>query len=182
MAMDKTRTEGLTLYHDVPCLGAGVAKGVVDMTRRYVELTSLDDLPPITLSGKQFANPWSEIVGIEGCSGNAGPSEEALKQGDTYECLFLMLPDSSSPRTEAHPTTIEGVTAHEITHLRWHNLRHGPEFNARVIALLHGAKFPKRGGWSAATHQKVREARKEASDWIQNLLKPKSRGGENISE
>ena len=62
-----------------------------------------------------------------------------------YECLSLQLPDISSRSRRCQTTTLEGTIAHEITHLRWQNLRHGPEFDARVLALLRGAQFPKRG-------------------------------------
>src|SRR5215831_16629914 len=88
--MNKRRIERLTLYHDVSRLGAGVAKGASGMIRRYADLASLEHLPLITLSGKQFAKPWSEIVETEGCSGNAAPSEEGLKRAATGTNVFFL--------------------------------------------------------------------------------------------
>ena len=169
--MHETQVDGLTFYHDVPALGPWVAKNIAAMILRYADLASLGHLPPITLSGIHFAKAWCEIVGIEGCMGNSGPSEEERKRGGlVYECLFLQLPSVSSPRAECHPTTLEGVIAHEITHLRWKNLRHGTEFDARVLALLHGAKFPKRGGWNLATRHKVAQGREEADAWLGQII------------
>jgi hypothetical protein len=66
-------------------------------------------------------------------------------------------------RAHLHPQNVKGVIAHEMTHLRWQSLGHGPEFDARTLALLRGAKFPARGGWSKATLEIMRTARIEAN-------------------
>jgi hypothetical protein len=52
-------------------------------------------------------------------------------------------------------------------HLRWRQLKHGPEFWARVRALLHSARFPHRGGWPPKTHRILREQRKEVRAWAE---------------
>jgi len=164
--MNQTEIDGLILYHDVPVLGSAVAENVVLMIRHYADLASLDHLPPIQLSGINFAKPWSEIVKVEGCKGIAGPSKEERRYGVMYECLFLQLPDVSSRSRRCHTTTLEGTIAHEITHLRWQNLDHGIEFYARVLALLRGAQFPKRGGWNLVTRKKVAQGREEVNAWL----------------
>jgi hypothetical protein len=175
--MNKTKIKSLTLYHEVDCLGSGVAKAVVTIINRYAALASLDNLPPISLSGSAFGRPWDEIKAIEGCSGNSGSGDEEERFGISYQCLSLSVPSSPQPRVEAHPTTLEGVIAHEIVHLRWWKprLRHGPEFNARVLALLRGAQFPRQGRWTRLTKQTVAHTRKESREFMAALL---SRGDE----
>jgi hypothetical protein len=99
----------------------------------------------------------------------AGPSKEEERRGRTYKCLFLGLPDRDwrrAGREEAHPRTLEGTIAHEIAHLRWWTLDHGTEFDARVLALLHGAQFPPRGGWSSKPLRIMREKRNETKAWL----------------
>src|SRR4030095_7538228 len=142
--MNKTEIEGLTVYHEVSRLGPGVADNVIAMIKRNAALVSLAHIPPITLSGGAFAKPWDELIKIEGCLGNSGPSDEELRTGSTYECLFLKVPSSASPRPSFHPTKLDVVSAHEMVHLCWPTLRHSPEFDARTVALLRGAKFRRR--------------------------------------
>jgi hypothetical protein len=172
IGLQKTVIEGLTLYHEVPNLGSGVAENITAMIKHYGSLASRDQLPPVSLLGAAFAEPWDTLIEIEGCSGNSGPSDEELRNGsEWYECLALAVPASTSPRFEFHPTTLEGVIAHEIAHLRWRQLRHGPEFNARVLGLLRGANFSPRGRWSRSTEKTMAQTRREIREILSSLLK-----------
>ncbi len=160
--LNKTVWEGLVLYHDVERLGEGVAEDVANLIRLYADRAGVRDLPPITLNGRTWQKPWAEVSGFIPVTGNAGSSREEEAHGDVYKCLELCIADSVSPQwtpAHAYPENVEGVIAHEMTHLRWWKLRHGAEFDARTLALLHGAKFPAIGGWPKATHEIMRTAR-----------------------
>ena len=169
--MDKLTTTAagdLTLWHTVPVLGAGVADNIGSLIKWYAQRAGLRDLPPTTLQGPGWDKPWEELVRVEGCGGNSGPSdEEVASEGVSYSCLVIWLP-SSQPDALPYPEprTIEGVIAHEVCHLRWTSLPHfTQEFTARVLALLRGATFPSRGGWSQRTKQIMQETRSEAMAW-----------------
>jgi len=170
-----TPIAGLTLWHNVPHLGPRVGENVAALIKQYAGRAGLKTLPPINLSGPGWDAPWQTLVTVDGCKGLSGPSNEELSAGgEMYWCLLIELPvETLDPiqRNDPHPHTIEGTIAHEITHLRWSSLRHGPEFNARVIALLKGAVFPVRGGWKRITKQIMEEARQEVRNWFANFAK-----------
>ena len=169
-----TSTAGLILWHYVPRLGPMVAERISTLIKHYADRAALKELPPITLSGPGWDSPWQSLVTVQGCSGNSGPSDEELRMGGRmYQCLEITLP-AETPHPinldRPDPSTIEGVIAHEISHLRWPSLRHGPEFHARVIGLLKGAVFPVRGGWKQSTKQIMEQARQEANDWYDKFV------------
>ena len=167
-----TTCEGQALHHVVPRLGNGVAEQIVALVGLYANRASLRDIPPITLQGTRWAQPWEELATVTGVSGNSGSSNEQVRAGvPSYTCFVLSLPDPAIPLDGLpHPGSIEGVTAHEICHLRWPKLEHGPEFAARVLALLQGATFPPRGGWSQRTRVILSHTRQEAGGWYRRLL------------
>lgn len=171
--MYKTETKDSILYHDVTVLGAGVAENITVTIKRYADLVSLEQLPLITLSGARFAERWDDIKNVSGCRGNAGPSNEELRHGLDYRCLFLEISSSPPPySSRVHPTNLEGTIAHEIVHLRWFSLTHGPEFDARVLAILRGASFSNhRGRWNKTTEKIIAQARKETHEWLQQELR-----------
>jgi len=159
---------GFTLWHDVESVGAGVASNVARLVALYAERAALRDVPPITLSGPGWDAPWETVSGLEGCSGNSGPSDEELRQGvEPYTCLVVALPTADRRPLLGGPLewlcrdTVDGVIAHEVTHLRWPRLRHGPEFYARTLALLRGATWPERGGWKRTTQDLMQQTRTE---------------------
>ena len=162
--LSKTVCEGLELRHEVARLGEGVAENVANLIHLYAHHASVGDVPPITLHGLAWQKPWAKIGAFVPMSGNAGSSFEEVARGAVCKCLALEIPDRVSPGwtpSHAHPQNVEGVIAHQMTHLRWPRLRHGSEFDARTLALLRGAKFLARGRWSQATQEIVRKARIE---------------------
>ncbi len=169
-----TSVAGLTLWHDVPQLGTGVAENVVGLIKHYADGAALEEIPPISLSGSRWDAPWQTLVTVDGCIGNSGPSDvELLAGSEMYTCLEIRLPEKTPHPIELErpdPRTIEGVIAHEITHLRWPSLRHGPEFDSRVIGLLRGAVFPLRGGWKRSTKQIMEQARREVRNWYAKFI------------
>jgi len=169
-----TSVAGLTLWYNVPNLGPRVVESIAAQIKGYAGRVSLKELPPITLSGPGWDTPWQSLVTVEGCRGNSGPSDEELRSGGMmYQCLEIILPEKTSQSIELDrpdPSTIEGVIAHEICHLRWPSLRHGPEFYSRVIGLLRGAVFPLRGGWKRSTKQIMKQARREARNWYAKFI------------
>lgn len=169
-----TSSAGLTLWHNVPHLGPGVGENVAALIKQYAGRAGLKNLPPITLSGPGWDSPWQNLINVDGCKGNSGPSNYELSAGgEMYWCLEIELPvETLDPiqRNDPHPHTIEGTIAHEITHLRWCSLRHGPEFYSRVIGLLRGAVFPLRGGWKQSTKQIMEQARRESRNWYEKFL------------
>ncbi len=164
-----TPYEGLALHHTVPGLGNGVAQRIVALIRFHADRASLHDVPPITLGGTGWDQSWEQMAQIEGCTGKSGPSKAELMEGVLpYRSLEISLPASTAMLQRCpHPTTIEGTIAHEICHLRWPSLEHGPEFFARVLTLLRGARFPSRGGWSKTTSVIMAETRQEARRWYE---------------
>ncbi len=172
-----TSVAGLTLWHNVPNLGPRVVENIAALIKGYASRVSLKELPPITLSGPGWDTPWQSLVTVEGCRGNSGPGDEELRMGGMmYHCLDIILPDETPKPIELNrpdPSTIEGVIAHEICHLRWPSLRHGPEFHSRVIALLKGAVFPVRGRWRRSTEQIMQLSRREANCWYDQFLTSK---------
>ena len=172
-----TSVAGLALSHYVPRLGPMVAENVSTLIKHYANRAVLKELPPITLSGPGWDAPWQSLVTVDGCRGNSGPSDEELRMGGMmYQCLEIILPDKTPQPIESDrpdPSTIEGVIAHEICHLRWPSLRHGPEFHSRVIALLKGAVFPVRGRWRRSTEQIMQLSRREANCWYDQFLTSK---------
>ncbi len=166
-----TPYEGLALHHTVPGLGKGVAQQIVALIRLYADRASLHDIPPITLQGTGWDQSWEQMAQIEGCTGNSGRSNPELMEGvPPYRCLEISLPATTAMLQRwPNPETIEGTIAHEICHLRWPSLDHGPEFFARVLALLRGARFPSRGGWSQTTNQIVAQTREEAASWYRKF-------------
>lgn len=168
--MKRTQIDGLVLLHAVP-LGEGVASNIARLVRRYAELAGLTDIPSITLDGELWAEPWDTVALCPTVHGNSGPSAEEARLGRDYRCFFLSpTPQHPADDDPKHPEGIEGTIAHEITHLRWWNLQHGPEFYARVRGLLRGATFPPAGGWPRATHDVMRETRAETAAWLARLL------------
>jgi hypothetical protein len=171
--LPQTVVDGLTVFHpETTQLGPGVGEAVVQLIRQYAERASLCDLPPITLSGAAWGQPW-EMVAPMWCAGEAGPSDDEVRTGADYRCLALHLIERCPPKSSpppAHPEDVEGTLAHEIVHLRWWRLRHGEEFSARVRALLRGATFPPHSGWSAATRRVMATTRREMQEWLEGLL------------
>jgi hypothetical protein len=170
--LNKTVCGDLELHHEVEWLGEGVAENVANLIHVYAERASLRDVP-VMLNGSAWQKPWAEISSFIPVFGNAGSSFEEEARGDVYTCLELMIPDKVSPRwipDHLHPQNVESTIAHEITHLRWWRLRHGPEFDARTLGLLRGAKFPAGGGWSQATHEIMRTARIETAKFLRDQL------------
>jgi len=173
-----TSVAGLTLWHIVSNLGPGVGENVATLVKQYAGRAGLNDLSlidhSINLSGPGWDAPWQTLVTVDGCKGQSGPSNEELSGGgEMYWCLLIELPvETLDPiqQNDPHPHTIEGTIAHEITHLRWPSLQHGPEFNARVIALLKGADFPVRGGWKRFTKQIMEQARREVRNWYAKFI------------
>src|SRR5262245_16507579 len=168
-----TLADGLTIYHpDVERLGPNVGETVIELIRVYARRASLTDIPPVTLSGKAWGAPWESIAASR-CGGDAGASYEESRRGIDYRCLALMLfdqPPPRDPRPPEHQRDIEGTIAHEVTHLRWWNLQHGPEFSARVRAPLKGATFPPHTSWKAETRQVMATTRQEMREWLETLL------------
>ena len=167
-AIPQTRVDDLTLYHpDTMRLGAGVGESVARLVKRYAEQASLADIPPVTLRGTAWAQPWETIVPMR-CNGNSGASYAQSRRGNNYRHLLLMFGDQPLPE-DPPPLElrreIEPVIAHEITHLRWWYLPHGPEFNARVRALLHGVRFPPHSSWNTETKRRMATMRKDVQEW-----------------
>ena len=134
----------------------------------------------------QIASPWrrcrrlpcKDLVGTRLTSmydkfAKEGPSDEEIRVGvEWYTCLVVALPQPNRrppSLEEICPRTVEGVIAHEVTHLRWRTLRHGPEFYARSLGLLRGATFPSRGGWSKSTHDTMNATREKVRGWFTRL-------------
>jgi len=166
-----TTYEGRALNHVVPRLGNGVAEQIVTFIRLYANRASLRGIPPVTLQGTRWDESWDDLAKIEGCTGNSGPSRAELLEGVLpYRCLQISLhTNTATIRGYPHPTTIEGTIAHEICHLRWPSLEHGPEFFARVLALLRGAVFPSHGVWRQVTKQIMAQTRTDAISWSKRL-------------
>jgi hypothetical protein len=163
-----TWVNGLCLFHHVERLGLGVPEEIAALILRYASQVSIaaDQLPPVTLEGQRWDEPWETIHALTPCRGEAGPSTHLT-------ALTLSLPkDTRSPvaRDDWHPMTVEGLVAHELVHLRWGRLGHGPEFTARVLALLSGAQFPLRGPWPAKTCTLLSEARHASTSRLKALL------------
>jgi hypothetical protein len=163
-AIPQTRVDDLTLYHpDTMRLGPGVGESVARLVKRYAEQASLADIPPVTLSGTAWAQPWETLAPMR-CCGDAGASYDQSRRGVDYRRLMLVLFDQPRPEDPKWPEVrrdIETTIAHEVTHLRWWNLQHGLEFSARVRALLRGATFPPHSSWNAETKHKMATIRKE---------------------
>ena len=173
--LNKTVFGGLELHHEVERLGDGVAESVTNLVRLYAERASVSDVPQITLNGHAWQKPWTQIRDFIPVSGISGSTFEEEARGDTYTCLMLCIPDHVPPGwasapVHPHPQDVEGVIAHEMTHLRWWNLRHGPEFDARTLALLRGAKFPASGEWSKVTLESMQQARMEAKKFWNDVI------------
>ena len=174
--MNKTVHAGFDLHHEAERLGDGVAENVANLIRLYAERASMRDVPPVSLTGAAWRKPWTEIRAFIPVRGNSGSTFEEEARGDDYRCLALDIPNRVSPRWfpgHSYPQNAEGTIAHEMVHLRWWRLRHGPEFDARTLALLRGAKFPACGGWSQATHEIMRMARLETAKFWDELLRVK---------
>ena len=172
--MPKTPIDGVILYHpDTPRLGPGVGDAVVRLIRLYAQRASLQEIPPVTLEGKAWAEPWETIAPMR-CGGNAGASHEEARRGIDYRNLALSLwdrpPVDPLGRPPEHQQDIEGTIAHEVTHLRWWHLRHGEEFSARVRALLKGATFPPHTSWSVETRRIMATTRQEMREWLETIL------------
>ena len=164
---------GFNMHHDVETLGRGVADAVAGLIATYADRVALAQVPPITLQGPGWDAPWEKLREVDGCSGNSGPSDEEIRVGvEWYTCLVVALPQPNRrppSLEEICPRTVEGVIAHEVTHLRWRTLRHGPEFYARSLGLLRGATFPSRGGWSKSTHDTMNATREQVRGWFTRL-------------
>jgi hypothetical protein len=168
MTLTRVERDGLDLYYDVPALGDGVAEHVVSLIRLFADRAGLSDLPPITLQGEGWERPWAACAAHKGVGGQAGSSREEERHGDHYTCFILWFtaPSPYDPDDDQGPATLVRTVAHEVTHLRWWGLRHGPEFSARVRALLAGAQFPARGGWSRKTIAIVAAERENVRAWF----------------
>lgn len=143
---------------------------LVDLIGQYQRLAGVPDpFPPITLWGPGWDKRWESICRIEGVAGNAGPD---WNSPDQYQCFVLCLPKNPrGPEPGDNPGTLEGTIAHEMAHLRWWDLREGPEFEARVGALLRGAQFPPPGGrWSQRTILLVKQERERIRTFWQRRL------------
>jgi hypothetical protein len=168
--MTKTTINGMTIWHDVPVLGIGVGESVAVLISIYAQRASLQTIPPPSLSGEGWEAPWERLHSMNGCMGNSGPSKEELANGVVpYTCLNITAPSGFSD-LHPHPRTIENTIAHEVAHLRWPTLEHGAEFYARVWALLRGAQFPPKGGWSRHTMEITKQARQEMRLWDDKLF------------
>jgi hypothetical protein len=169
--MFSTKINDLTIWHDVPSLGVAVGDNILALIQLYANRAVLKEIPPITLSGQDWDKSWNQLSAKEGCTGNSGPSRQEISNGiRPYQCLFITAPTGHYCK-EPHLTNIECTIAHEICHLRWPNLEHGPEFFARVHALLLGAVFSTRGRWVRPTQITMEKARLEMRDWYKKLLK-----------
>lgn len=133
MELQKTDMNGLTLWHDAKVLGRGIAEQVTTLINLHAQRAQLLQIPPVTLCGEGWDAPWEKVHLLDGCTGNSGPSKDARRAGENYTCLSITAPSGKSP-WGPHPSTIENVIAHEIAHLRWPTLDHGPEF-FRVFGL-----------------------------------------------
>jgi hypothetical protein len=169
----KTRAKGLILFHpEVHQLGPSVADNVANLIQLYTQRTSLASVPPITLDGPGWGQSFEIVGALEPCHGNAGSSYEASRKGSTFKSLLIGLPFESAKRDHDpdHSKTLEGIIAHEITHLRWWNLEHGKEFTARVRALLKGCNFPPHSGWNNKTRAVMAECRQEAKEHMERVV------------
>ena len=168
--MYSTKLSDIIIYHDAPILGPEVGSHVLAFIQLYAGRASLKEIPPVTLQGPDWDKSWNQLSSKEGCTGNSGPSKQEISNGvPPYQCLVITAPTGLS-RKSPHPSNIESTIAHEICHLRWPNLEHGPEFMARVHALLLGAVFSTRGRWVRPTQMIMEKARLEMRDWYKNLL------------
>jgi hypothetical protein len=168
----KTHVHGLTLFHpEVVQLGEGVAENVARLIQLYAQRISLASLPPITLDGPGWDQPFDIVGTLDPCSGDAGSSYAASRKGINYQSLLFMLPNELvKPNPDPdHSRKLEGIIAHEIVHLRWWNLQHGAEFTARVLALLKGCNFPAHSGWNKKTRAIMDECRQEHEEWCTRI-------------
>ena len=105
---------------------------------------------------------------IGGLGRKLRPSEEELKHGgEFYECVAIWFQGQSV--ATYLPSTLKATIAHELIHLRWRTLKHGPEFEARTAALLRNASFS-RGRWCNQTRQIMTETRSESAKWIRDRV------------
>ena len=99
-----TSVSGLTLWHDAPQLGTGVAENVASLIRHYADRAALEEIPPITLYGLGWDAAWETLASVEGCAGNSGPSDAKLLTGsEMYTCLVIELPEKTP-----HPIELDG--------------------------------------------------------------------------